>query len=97
MTQKEMNCSLEERSKALKSRFENRYKKSVINGWTCFARPNGSYFTLYYILPFGALVIGYAETKRDAELNRFENGDLFYLEDMDEETMFQSMLEEINS
>lgn len=95
MTETEMISRLEERSTSLESRFENRFEKSIINGWTCFARSDGSYFTLYYIIPFSALVIGYAENKQDAELNRFENGDLFYLEDLDEETMFQSMLEEI--
>ena len=95
MTQKEMKCQLEERRKALESRFETMFKKQIINGWTCFARPDGSFFTLDYIIPFEALVIGYAENEQDVNLNRFEDGDLFYMEDMDEETMYQDMLREI--
>lgn len=95
MTQKEMRSRIEERSKALEGRFEDIYRKCVISGWTCFERPDGSFFTLDYLTSFGALVIGYAENKQDVELNRFEDGDLFYLEDMDEATMFRSMIQEI--
>lgn len=95
MTDTEMRCRLEERSKALESRFEKKFEKSIINGQACFVRPDGSFFDLDYIVPFGALVIEFAENRHEVELNRLEDGDLYYLEDMDEETMFQSMLEEI--
>ena len=60
-----------------------------------FVRKDGYLFALEYLLAYGAIVIEYAENEWEAKLNRSENGDLFYLEEMDEETMFQAMLQEI--
>lgn len=95
MTPREMKFQIKERSKSLEIRFERVYEKMEIGEWTCFVRSDGSLFTLDYLLPYGALVIGYADNEAEAKLNRFEDGDLFYLEDMDEETMFEAMLREI--
>lgn len=95
MTPKGMKSQIEERYKSLELRMERLYEKVKIGEWTCFVRPDGSLFTLEYIIPYGALVIGYADNEEEAKLNRFEDGDLFYLEDMDEETMFNAMIQEI--
>ena len=93
--------SLTEQKRKKKSdldlRFSERFEQMVIHNTLCFRKPDGG---LFRVCPFpgeGALVIEYAENDREAELNRFEDGDLFYLEDMDEETMFQAMLNEISS
>ena len=95
MTQTEMKSRLMERSKALEGRFEMRFEKRIIKERTCFLRPDGMLFALDFLLPFGALVLEYADSVEEAKKNRFEDGDLFYLEDMDEETMFQCMIQEI--
>lgn len=95
MTSMEIKSQIEERIKILENRLEGIYEKRRVNGLTCFVLENGSWITLDYLLPFGALVIGHADNEDEARLNRFEDGDLFYLEDMDEETMFQAMLNEI--
>ncbi len=43
-----------------------------------------------------ALVIEYVENKKDAIRGIFgEDGDRFYLEDMDEDEMFEAMLKEV--
>ncbi|MGN0409296.1 MAG: hypothetical protein ACI4E3_02690 [Candidatus Fimousia sp.] len=44
---------------------------------------------------FGAIVIEYAETIEEAEKNMFEDGDLFYLDELDENQMFEQMIREI--
>lgn len=95
MTQTEMKSKLLKRSEALESRLSVAYERRIVNGLTCFARPDGSFFTLDCLVSYGAIVIGYAENKNDVLQERFEDGDLFYLEDMDEETMYQSMIQEI--
>lgn len=95
MAQTEMKSRLMERSKALEGRFEKMFDKRIIKERTCFACHNGMLFALDYIPPYGALVLEYADNVEEAKMNRFEDGDLFFLEEMDEETMFQSMIQEI--
>ena len=95
MTQTEMKYRLLERSKALERRFETLFQKCVINDRDCFSRTDGMIFAVDFLLSFGALVIEYAENADEAKKNRFEDGDLFYIEDMDEETMYNSMIQEI--
>ena len=86
---------LRNRLNALQGRFADIYEKCMVGSRECFCTPEGMLFALDYIGSFGALVIEYAENYEEAELNRFEDGDLFYLEDMDEKTMFEAMLREI--
>ena len=44
---------------------------------------------------YNALVIEYAESEAEVKLNRFEDGDLFFLDEMDSETMHRNMIQEI--
>ena len=91
MTRAEMKS----RAAALEKRFSERYETHLIENRQCFLRPDGMLFALDYLGPYGALVIEYAESIEEAKLNRFEDGDLFYLEEMDEDTMFRAMIQEI--
>lgn len=86
---------LKHRIEVLNERFLGAYEKCAVASRECFRAPNGMIFALDYIESFGALVIEYAEDYEEAELCRFEDGDLFFLEDMDEKTMFKAMLREI--
>ena len=86
---------LRNRRDALEGRFADAYEKCTVGNRMCCCAPGGMLFSLSCIEFFGALVIEYAENYEEAELNRFEDGDLFYPEDMDEETMFRAMLQEI--
>lgn len=96
MTQTEMKSKLLERSKALEGRFEIQFGKQIINEHVCFSRPDGVIFSIGTLLSFGALVVEYADSEVEAKRNRFDDGDLFYLEEMDEETMYQGMIQEIS-
>lgn len=96
MTQTETKSKLLERSKALECRFEIQFGKQIINERVCFSRPDGVIFSIGTLLSFGALVVEYADSEAEAKRNRFEDGDLFYLEEMDEETMYQGMIQEIS-
>ncbi|MGN0478381.1 MAG: hypothetical protein ACI4GO_03020 [Hominenteromicrobium sp.] len=95
MTQTEMRLKLLERSKSLESRFELQFENRVINERVCFLHPAGVIFSIGSLLSFGALVVEYADNEKEAELSRFEDGELFYLEDMDEDAMYQGMIQEI--
>ena len=77
------------------NRLEIIYKTCDINGKKCFFRSDCSLFAVDYIGPFGSIVVEYADNVADAELNRFEDGDLFRIEDQDEEKLFQSIIREI--
>ena len=74
---------------------ESIYKSCEINGKKCFLRSDGVLFAVDYIASFGAFVIEYADSMMDAELNRYEDGDLFYISDQDEKTLFQRIIQEI--
>lgn len=95
MTRKEMRSRIEERVVALENRLAKEYQKKTVRERECFVRKDGAVFALDYLLPYEAIVIEYAENEAEAKLNRFEDGDLFYLEEMDENAMFQAMLQEI--
>ena len=84
------------RAAALNARFSEQYKTIQVGPRAFFLGPDGaSLFALDYLGPYGALVIEYAESIDDARDNRLEDGDLFYLDELDEEAMFQAMIQEI--
>ena len=95
MTQQEMKSQIRARTAALETRFADIFEKCNIKGRACFRTADGRIIGLDFMGPYGALVIEYAENETEAKLNRFEDGDLFFLEGMDEETMFRAMLKEI--
>lgn len=95
MTRMEMRSRIEDRIATLNDRLAKEYQKRTVRDRECFIHKNGFLFALDYLLPYGAIVIEYAENESEAKLNRFEDGDLFYLEEMDEDAMFQAMLREI--
>lgn len=79
----------------LQKRFSKIYEATDFWGRICFRKANGGVFSLWCFPEDGALVLEHAENQREAELNRFEGGDMFYLEDMTEEEIFRAMLREI--
>ena len=44
---------------------------------------------------FNCLMIEYADSMQEALLYRFEDGDLYYMDDMTEDEMFEAMIKEI--
>jgi len=92
----ESKLKIRARADALNARFSERFKTIQVGARAFFLGPDGaSLFAIDYLGPYGALVIEYAEDYDDALANRLEDGDLFYLDELDEESMFQAMLREI--
>lgn len=85
----------------LVERFETllsgRFEQLTIRERLCFRRADGVIFAVDMFPGEMALVIEYAEDYEEAMLYRFEDGDRFYPEDMDEEALFEAMLGEILS
>lgn len=63
----------------------------------CHKAPNGTYFNVDVFPGELALVIEYAETADDASKSRFEDGDLFYLNEMTEDELLEAMRAEIEN
>lgn len=92
----ESKLKIRHRAEALNNRFSEQFQTVQVGPRTFFLGPDGaSLFALDYLGPYGALVIEYAEDYDEALANRLEDGDLFYLDEMDEDAMFQAMLQEI--
>ena len=70
----------------MESRLRKRYKTLTINNKNCFLTEDGTIIHLTGLKSFNAIVIEYASS---------EDGDLFYLKELDEEQMFQAMIQEI--
>lgn len=84
-----------ERLEKLESRLQSKYKLIEINDSNYFMKKNGTIFDLIGLIKFNAIVIEYADTMEEAKKYMFEDGDLFYLDEMDEEQMLEKMIEEI--
>jgi len=96
MTEKETRSQIIERVKRLETRFERRYEVvSSPDRKKCFRVNDGEYFMVTGLTAFGGVIIEHAFSKQEAEKNLFEDGDLFYLNEMDEDTMFKAMMREI--
>lgn len=95
MNSTEQKNEMNRRKDSLEQRLSQIFKETQVRGKRYFLRSDGSIFTLSKFPGAYALVIEYAESYEEALLYRLEDGDRFYLDDMDEETMFQSMLREI--
>lgn len=79
----------------MESRLRKRYKILTINNKNCFLTEDGTIIHLTGLKSFNAIVIEYASSEDEAKKNMFEDGDLFYLKELDEEQMFQAMIQEI--
>ena len=92
-----------ERRKVLKKEIEKELMKTIpfeyLNEHICFntKTPSGGYIRLDTIGgDMNCIVVEFAENKKEAENNRFEDGDLLYLEDMTKNQMIEKVIENIN-
>ena len=67
------------------------------NEKNCFILSNSVVIHIDMIKGMRALVVEYADNIDEAKINRFEDGDLFYIDEYDEGNMLKSILNEINS
>lgn len=91
MTSKEMKSTAD----ALRMRLAELYSEIPIGDRDCFKLEDGRIISLGCLNSYGAFVIEYADDADEALLNRFEDGDLFYLADMGFDEMFAAMRREI--
>lgn len=71
------------------------YKAVDVNSENCFEKKTGEIFHVFGIKEFNALGIEYAENMNEAKKNLYEDGDLFYIDDMNEAEMLEAMIREI--
>ena len=86
--------------KKLKQMIENvlaqEKKYEIINGRMCFGTLLGGYIRLDTIGgDYNCIVIEFAENKRDARNNRFEDGDLLYVDEMTVDEMTETIKKQI--
>lgn len=79
----------------IKKRLSLQFKSEEINSNECFLKDDGVYFHVFEFPGSNALAIEYADDLEEAKINRFEDGDRFYLDEMNEDEMFSAMLKEI--
>lgn len=92
----ESKSKIKARANALNARFAEKFQSVQVGPRMFFLSSDGaSLFALDYLGPYGALVIEYAADYDEADANRLEDGDLFYLDELDEDAMFDAMLREI--
>lgn len=94
MTQREMRSK---RKEILNERLTQRFESIMINGTPCFLLKSGEVCRLDSLgEEHNALVIEYADDLDLAKRNIFgEDGDLFYMDELDEEAMYNAMIHEI--
>lgn len=85
------------RKEALNSRLARRFENIEIEGESCFLASNGAVFHLDSMGgKYNALVIEYADNLEMAKKGVFgEDGDLFYMDELSEDEMFEAMIKEI--
>lgn len=93
MTLKEMKLIKED----IDAKLAEKYGRIEIGGKDCYALNDGRMICVTLVLSYKAVVVEYADSISAAELNCFEDGDLFYLEEADTDTIFSAMLREIEA
>ena len=86
---------VEDRLKKISERLAAQYREVLIVGHKFFAATDDSLFRVSVFPGEMALVIEYADSAEEAKENALEDGDRFYLDEMDFETMVRSMAAEI--
>ena len=73
-----------------------KYKSIEINGTTAFLSSNDQVFRVDSIGKFNAIVVEYADSIELAKKDIFgEDGELFYMNEMDEKEMYRAIIQEI--
>lgn len=86
---------VEDRLKKISERLAAQYREVLVDGHKFFAATDDSLFRVSVFPGEMALVIEYADSAEEAKENALEDGDRFYLDEMDFETMVRSMAAEI--
>lgn len=86
------------RKKYIASQLKKKYESLTVNDRECFRLPNKEVIHVDSMGgEYDAIVIEYAENIQAARKNLFEDGDLFYMDEMSEKEMLQAIMEEIEN
>lgn len=90
-----ISMEMKSRIDAAESFLATQFSKIAIGSRKCFRLDDGRIIAVDYLGPYNALVLEYAQDLSAAEQNQFEDGDLFYIDELDEKTMLAKMTLEI--
>lgn len=97
MISKEKKRKIEERKIWLEQRLETQYETAFeIAGGKCFKSEGNTFFLITPLSWADAIVVEYALSEEEASKNLFEDGDLFYMDELNREEMLKKILMEIN-
>ena len=85
----------ENRLTEVKKALAAKYRSIALGGENFIVATDGALFRVGVFPGEMALVIEYADTEQEARQNALEDGDRFYLDEMDLDTMLQNMVKEI--
>lgn len=85
----------ENRLTEVKKALAAKYRSIALGGENFFVATDGALFRVGVFPGEMALVIEYADTEQEARQNALEDGDRFYLDEMDLDAMLQNMVKEI--
>lgn len=93
MTEKEMRLK---RIDNINDMLRKKYKSIEINKTIVFLSENGQVFRVDSIGKFNAIVVEYADNIELAKKGIFgEDGDLLYMDELDEKEMYRAIIQEI--
>ena len=85
-----------QRMEAFNKRLIERYARVVIGDRVCFVKGT-HFFRLDSINAFNAILVEHAHGIDAAKSNVFEDGDLFYLDELSEDEMYAAILAEVEA
>ena len=90
-----ISMEMKSRIDAAESFLAKQFSEIFVGSRKCFRLEDGKVIAVDYMGAYNALVLEYAQDLSAAELNQFEDGDLFYIDELDEKAMLDRMLSEI--
>lgn len=79
----------------LNERLEQIYQKREIGETSYFIAPDGHAFLVSALPDYPALVVEHAEDEATAAKKQLEDGDMYFLDEWDEEALFHAVSEEV--
>ena len=95
MTSMDKKKRTKERMEYITKGLASKFEIVEVNGEKFFHSEDDLYFLPFSISDWEAIGVEYAHGIREAILNQFTDGDLFYLDEMDADTMLAAVLHEI--
>lgn len=87
-----------ERLNIIAERLREKFDTVILNNEECFVLPSGVIIQVNALGgEYNALVIGFAENIDEAKRNQFDDGSLYYMNELDTDEMFNKMMKEIEN